>query len=177
VWQAHEMQTTLNRACLPIQHGKRKSQKWMATWPSGSRLTQPSSCPVVSCRHALAGLTPQHHCHLRQACTITGSLHKCLWAGLCSVHKQGQEHGATVFSYMTGHWKAPMSQVCKSWALGCAAASAMQACSYSILVKPFKELRQRGTELPKITILSQMHTAIQVVYARLKPYQRSLTSH
>jgi hypothetical protein len=59
-------------------------------------------------------------------------------------------------------------------ALGCAAATAGQSCSYSFLAEPLEDLYHRHTGLPDTTTLSQMHTVPKVMCSRLKPYQQNL---
>ena len=50
----------------------------------------------------------------------------------------------------------------------------MQICNYDLLANLLEELQQRAAELPDMTTLSQMHSALELVSTRLKPYQQSL---
>ena len=99
-------------------------------------------------------------------------LHKYPWAGLqpCSLQQQGQRQGATVLDRMTGHRKQQQAKSAR--ALSCAAANAMQGCSYSFPAKLLHELQPRNTGLPDITTLSQMHAVPKAVCSKLKTYQQ-----
>jgi len=123
---------------------KRAHQTWKSVHStiqlSRPRLSQTSSCPIVSCRHAHASLTPRHHWSPASSTNshfCKSALGQVSQPALCNSRVRSKVQLSLVTWMATGKHQ----QVKSARALSCVAATAMEGCSYNFLAEPIEELQ------------------------------------